>query len=473
MAGGKTINDLPDEILVEIFSYLSFKDLILSAQLVNRRWAEVSRDVELWRDITYTPDPRTEHSDIVNILEKAPMLRSFVSETEANIYEIVDALCVHCKDIRKLEFWNSTMLSSPLLKKLLEHFPNIESLCLGLNKSNGEQCMKLLGQCDSLKRLAIYGCEHRQEMNILKPIADGCTGLEYLNLVHFYHSDPDLAYLLRIKKHQLQALLLNCNNLSVNTICSLRDCTKLEILTLHARRTHCMSEDELKAIGSLSNLKALCLLGLGSTSSVKMESFFRKGKFSRLQELDLSYYGYLNEAVAKSIHKCCPSLKRLILRCCFDKSVNGLEDMLKFSHLELLVLSWCDNLTEDCIAQLSKCHKLKHLNLKGCESLTDEHVGRIVSDLKLEYLNLTSCLSLTDDVISFILRCSTLRTLVLDNCLLTGKYFPVLLQNMKHLTCVSVKNCKNISQDIIVLLKELMARSEVLHNSKKGPFYFF
>ena len=42
---------LLDELVIKIFSYFDYKDLLLGAALVCKRWENLSRDSDLWRSL--------------------------------------------------------------------------------------------------------------------------------------------------------------------------------------------------------------------------------------------------------------------------------------------------------------------------------------------------------------------------------------------------------------------------------------
>ena len=42
---------LPDQVLVKIFSYFEYKDLLLAAALVCKRWEKLSSDSDLWQSL--------------------------------------------------------------------------------------------------------------------------------------------------------------------------------------------------------------------------------------------------------------------------------------------------------------------------------------------------------------------------------------------------------------------------------------
>jgi hypothetical protein len=61
-----TINDLPDEILLNILSYIEPQDLNRIIAKVCERWNAVAKDVSLWKDVCFTFEGETD----INYIEE-------------------------------------------------------------------------------------------------------------------------------------------------------------------------------------------------------------------------------------------------------------------------------------------------------------------------------------------------------------------------------------------------------------------
>jgi hypothetical protein len=62
----RSINDLPNEILIHILSYLGPDELIHNIAKVSDRWTFLAKDVQLWKSLSYNCG---ETSDISRISE--------------------------------------------------------------------------------------------------------------------------------------------------------------------------------------------------------------------------------------------------------------------------------------------------------------------------------------------------------------------------------------------------------------------
>ena len=68
MAGKPTsINDLPDEILLEVLSYVGPEDVYLNIAKVCKKWNVLAKDVILWKTLSYHCDRSSDMSRIAEV----------------------------------------------------------------------------------------------------------------------------------------------------------------------------------------------------------------------------------------------------------------------------------------------------------------------------------------------------------------------------------------------------------------------
>ena len=63
----RSINDLPDEILLKILSHLEPEDLCFNIAKVCERWNGFAKDVVLWKTLSYYCDHSSECSEIEEV----------------------------------------------------------------------------------------------------------------------------------------------------------------------------------------------------------------------------------------------------------------------------------------------------------------------------------------------------------------------------------------------------------------------
>jgi hypothetical protein len=62
----RSLNDLPEEMLLQILSHFGPEDVYLTIAKVCKRWKELAKDLALWRTLSYHCD---RYSDISRIAE--------------------------------------------------------------------------------------------------------------------------------------------------------------------------------------------------------------------------------------------------------------------------------------------------------------------------------------------------------------------------------------------------------------------
>jgi len=62
-----SLNDLPDEILLKILSYVGPEDLCLSIARVCKQWNVLAKDTMLWKTLSYKCDRDSSISRIIQV----------------------------------------------------------------------------------------------------------------------------------------------------------------------------------------------------------------------------------------------------------------------------------------------------------------------------------------------------------------------------------------------------------------------
>jgi len=66
-----SLNDVPDEILLKIFSHFGPEDLCLIIAKVCERWSVLAKDVVLWKTLSYHCDRSSDISLIAKVRRTA------------------------------------------------------------------------------------------------------------------------------------------------------------------------------------------------------------------------------------------------------------------------------------------------------------------------------------------------------------------------------------------------------------------
>jgi len=90
----RSINDLPDEIILKIMSHFEPEDLCLNIAKVCERWNGLAKDVVLWKRLSYYCDESSDYSKIEEVRCTAVLgfrtnyLKNFAPTTVSNVQNL-------------------------------------------------------------------------------------------------------------------------------------------------------------------------------------------------------------------------------------------------------------------------------------------------------------------------------------------------------------------------------------------------
>ncbi|XP_069675553.1 F-box/LRR-repeat protein 14-like isoform X13 [Periplaneta americana] len=463
MATGKHIEDLPDELLIKIFSYINMEDLAMSVQHVNAHWKHVSQDNSLWKDKVFSPDIDMNDDEIARRLENMPALKAFCPKRGLNINLIVNVLCQSCKDIQYLQF-TYQRLYSITLKEILETLPNIVNLNISLPQETHYQLEfgKLLGQCQSLTTLSLR-CHFTDTVaeGSLMAIADGCPSLQNLDLGSCVFPEREIRYLLRNRGHQLLFLALKCfiSNSGHELLCK---CTNLKYLDYYSCNVG-LPRTYMDHLGRLSKLEQLTLSSFREKQSKNIPNIFRNQSLSNLVKLSILYCDGFGAAELTGIFTNCLQIQFFHIRGYCD-SDDGFMYIGNLKQLELLDIAFSESLSDKSVEYIcSGCESLKHLNISFCSGLTDKSVAYIsVGCPRLKYLAISHCLVMTDAMIQSVVECKELTVLDMKwNYNILGSYFHLISSNLINLKELHLHGCEKLNPKNVSKLQEEMRELKI------------
>ncbi|XP_067009833.2 F-box/LRR-repeat protein 20 [Anabrus simplex] len=421
---------LPEELLVEIFSYLSFEDLINSVQFVSSHWREVSYDPHLWRERVYYPKQQDTDKQIIEILKKTPKLRIFIADQRPVHSSVLYTLIDNCSDLRTLILCRHQKLSFRLIKKLVQQCPNIEQLFLPNRILNEAKLAQAIGQFSKLRNLSGVVLVDPRTSAFLKPIADGCPNLQHVDLTSMVCTFSDLSYLLYKKREKLHTLGLKLFSKEGKcTLPLLAHCQALKTLHLDSYGS-LMVDVGFDSLQNLSTLTTLCLQYLEGTDLNIILKLFENMAMSQLIELSIMYYENYEDRLADVIITNCPRLRRFQLVQCTNLSDQSLENFCHLRDLQSVHLDTTD-ITSIGIEYLSNCRELRTLALVCCEKLQESSMALMVNF-------------------------ENLQELTLDYCNIKGLPLDLIPSKLKHLQLLSIRCCLNKDREAVKqLLKEM------------------
>jgi hypothetical protein len=465
MASVKCIADLPDELLLKIFSKLSTEDLAMSVQHVNSHWKDVSQDDSLWKNRTFNPQCNMSDEEIARHLMNMPVLRAYSPSRGTNTKVIIDTICKYCKDIRHIEFkWSHKLRNSKLQKILIKH-PHLESLYIPVPRLVDQlHFANLVGQFQKLITLSfIDKYVNRIADGILRAIAEGCPSLLHLDLGYSTFQDQDIKYLLERKGQQLLSFSVRCYISTVAHIL-LTNCSNLECL-FYANHNEDLPNTYMQLLSKLSKLQSLTLSYFKEGHTGNIPNMFKKQSFSKLIKLNITYCDGFDATTLTAVLTNCPQLQFLIFHGYL--SDDGFQHIGTCRNLELLDIASCSSLTDKSMEYVGAgCPKLRHLDIGNCSGLTNKSIEYVCNGCqKLKYLDIQHCPEMTDAVMENIFRSKELQVLnLMWNLNLSGIHFHMIPSHLVHLAELHVQGCNSIDQKYLDKLHEEMPYLKIIGN---------
>ncbi|XP_067015353.1 F-box/LRR-repeat protein 7 [Anabrus simplex] len=379
-----TVDMLPDDVLLTVFSYCSHHDLIKSIQHVCRRWEQLSNSKCLWNYIVYYPNQYTLKTEIIEMLRLSPKLQA-VDLTEHDIMDdIIRALGDFCPELRVLHLHKYMDVNLELLKHLVVNCPGIEELTVPSEVYTDVSVLVIIKELRKLKTMIIKTpFANNNDVNI---IASNFPDLEHLELLFYEIKRCDLDILLKYKRHQLRVLRLHCSLSDDGCVLpQLSVCTRLKTLSVEGL---CGGTepipDSFLPLKSVTTLNIKCAYFFTSSYCC---AFFKT--FPQVLELQVSYCEADNEII-DIIALNCPLLEKITLN---DGFVN--DETLKRLHclkrLNSVTITWSSTVTDEGVKSLESVSELMHLKFSRCEKITAGSLGIISCFTKLRVVKFIHC----------------------------------------------------------------------------------
>ncbi|XP_069675541.1 F-box/LRR-repeat protein 2-like isoform X2 [Periplaneta americana] len=494
MASGKHFNDLSDELLVEIFSYVSMEDLAMSVQHVSGRWKDVSQDNSLWKKKVFSPDINTTDEEIARCLKNMPSLKAYCPKrgTDRNIINI---LCQYCKNIDHIEFTWSQRLNNILVERILEAFPNIVNLSIPLPRETRNQLefAQLIGQFQNLTTLNFTRrCPENIAEGTLMAIANGCPSLQHLDLSYYRFPESEIRYLLKKRGHQLVYFNLNCyiSTVGHELLC---ECTNLKHLK-YENDNDDLPGTYMDHLSKLSKLEELNLSYFNANQTKNIPNIFYNQSLSKLVQLFIVCCDDLDAPELTEIFTHCVELKVFHI-IGYTGSGDGFKYISNLKHLEQLEIGYCESLTDKSLEYIGAgcknlkyldfgckslsdkcleyigagCKNLRHLGIQCCSSMTDKSIEFVCAGCpKLQYLCICQCPLMTDAVIASVIKCKELTVLHLKWCNgISGSNFHMITSNLTHLKELDIFGSVNVDSKIVAKFQEEMPEVKIIGGIKK------
>ncbi|KAE8540539.1 hypothetical protein D1P53_003489 [Cryptococcus gattii VGV] len=448
-------NQLPPEILIQIFRYLPGNKDLLSVLLVSRFWCLCAFSL-LWYKPTLPTITqlasivRVIHSPsrslpYANAIRRLPLIQLGPTLTD----ELFTSLSV-CSRLERLNISGADKLTSRALRNVIACVPNLVSLDLTgvINTDDavlvvvGETCKKL--QAINLSDCKLVGDEGvlalAKESRVLRRIKfDKCHRITQKSLIPLIRACPlvleyDLQDVISLSSSVLHNVFLHASHLRelrVNGCVSLDENCIPNLLDLCE-----MQDDGIAKASEAVGIKIDPAEGITMLRPVTTT-------FEYLRVVDMTGCTELGDKAVDNLVTNAPKLRQLTLSKCPSLTDKSLESIGKLGkHLHNLHLGHVGLITDNGVINLARsCTRLRYLDLACCALLTDACVAEIGENMpKLKRFGLVKVTNITDDAIySLVRRHTSLERVHLSYCdQLSVKAVAYLLNKLPHIKHLSL-----------------------------------
>jgi F-box and leucine-rich repeat protein 2/20 len=337
----KTWADLPEEIRMHIFSFLSPRDVV-RCSAVSKEWHEMSFDGQLWQRLDTSDYYRDISADgLCKIITSAgPFVKDLNLRGCVQLRDrwssngVADA----CKNLENISIEGCRIERSAIHAFLLQNNRLLHVNLSGLSNVTNS-AMKIIAQyCPRLEHLNVSWCKNVDTRGIAKVI-QGCPNLRDLRAGEIRGWNDEVLMQQIFKRNTLERLILmNCDTLTDESLTVL----------LHGAP----EEREYDVLTDISLAPP-----------------------RKLRHLDLTRCrGVTDEGVRNLAHSV-PLLEGLQLSKCHALTDDSLTAILptvpNLTHLDLEELDELTNQTLTTLAESPCAPGLKHLSISSCENLGD------------------------------------------------------------------------------------------------------
>ncbi|KAF8767088.1 putative RNA-binding protein EEED8.10 [Argiope bruennichi] len=371
----QNINEMTDDMLLLIFSYLGIRDRI-RLEFVCRKWRKLA--LELWRCQT-----NLNLQNVFCIWEGRPLtnriLLSLLKKCAGNLKRLDLSTASHTLDYKAVEI-------------IAQCCPNLEHINLSSVKVTNVSLQQLAIKCPKLKHVILQRCFEVGEKGIWW-LLHLCKKLECIDLTGnpritgqcFHMAGPNLhtcalTKCSRFSPMGFTKLATRCRNLSA---LYLNDCFQL-------------SDRALELLcQSLKNLKILYVGGI--FPDLTASGLHHIGRLSSLENLSLAQNQQVDDDVVYAVSRGCKKLRFLDLSGCDEISDYSLTSLATCYSLRTLHISYLDRITDEGLSSIARHGSLETVLLRGCPNIGDQGLLTLVLlSPYLQHLDVSGCQHVTN-----------------------------------------------------------------------------
>ena len=395
---------LPQDVTLQIFSFLSPKDLINSVRRSCKIWNALSYDRSLWKYISLSSIGWHNTFSTSTFLEFLGGICNCVCSLDLGRVNLDSEGYLHenifCSNLRDLNLFGSD-ISGDCIIALLEKYKNLHSVSLSLGIASTRMfigIVKQLSLLEKLESLTVHNCnidEHSSDL-----LSEFCQIFKRQSMknISFIHCDlPDDVYrdILQSNTDLSELNMMLCSPMC----CSIFD--------------------------NCSSLKRLWKLNLTDTKCDDSVLISVSNKSPYLRYVSITSCGSFvtDTGISHMAERCTLITTLIISRSRYDKSsitnvgLAAIADSCK--HLRTLVVNYCSEISDSGVLVIARgCRNLQEFEIAGCTALSDRAILCLVENcLGLRKLKLTECVQLTSlSINAVIANLKHLKYLNLETC---------------------------------------------------------
>lgn len=375
-----SINNMPPEILLLIFSQISHKPDLVPLLLVCKSWANLIVELIWFRPSLMYKKNLEELAKIMRLDRSETFwdYRQYIRRLNLSfIFEHIDdeflSLFNGSTNLERLTLVNCTKLTYQPIVNILQNCEKLQSIDMtGVRDIRNEIFLALAKNCPRLQGLYAPSCPQITN-EVLFEVVNSCPMLKRVKLSDCENlSDESMIEISTKCKSLIEVDVQNCPNLTDFGLQKLfQDLDQLREFRISQNQN--VSDN---------------LLGPLSDGIV----------FDRLRILDFTNCQRITDRTVEKVVQSAPRLRNMVLSKCSnitDTSLRYLSSLGKSLHY--IHLGHCNSITDyGVITLLKNCHRLQYIDLACCTQLTNASLIELAQLPRLRRIGLVKCSNIND-----------------------------------------------------------------------------
>ncbi|NP_796050.2 F-box and leucine-rich repeat protein 13 isoform b [Mus musculus] len=462
------ISVLPEQAILQIFLYLTFKDMMACSR-VNRSWMAMIQRGSLWNSIDFSTVKNIADKCVVTTLQKWRLNVLRLNFRGCDFRTKTLKAVSHCKNLQELNVSDCQSFTDESMRHISEGCPGVLYLNLS-NTTITNRTMRLLPRYfHNLQNLSLAYCRKFTDKGLqYLNLGNGCHKLIYLDL-------SGCTQVLVEKCPRISSVvLIGSPHISDSAFKALSSCDLKKIRfegnkrisdacfksidrnypgINHIYMVDCkgLTDSSLKSLSLLKQLTVLNLTNCIRIGDIGLKHFFDGPASIRLRELNLTNCSLLGDSSVIRLSERCPNLHYLNLRNCehlTDLAIEYIASMLSLISVDLSGTL----ISNEGMTILSRHRKLREVSVSDCVNITDFGIRAYCkTSLLLEHLDVSYCSQLTDDIIKTIaIFCTRITSLNIAGCpKITDAGMEILSARCHYLHILDISGCIQLTDQII------------------------